>query len=79
MARKKKREEKSKTIPVEKSASSRKDIIIDSLLVMFVAILIGLAWQLYPDLSALVRGLIFLASIMVGIGVVVLRAKEIIK
>jgi len=60
-------------------SSSRKDIIYDSILVMFVAVLIGLAWQLYPDLSRLIRGLIFLASIIAGIGVVVLRTKEIIK
>ena len=79
MARKKKRDKKSKTIPVEKAASSRKDIILDSALIMFVAILIGLAWQLYPDLSALVRGLIFVAALAVGIGTVALRAKNIIK
>jgi len=65
--------------PEEVRPSSRKDIIYDSILVIFVAVLIGLAWQLYPDLSALVRRLIFLASIIIGIGVVVLRTKEIIK
>ncbi len=79
-----KRRKKTETKPARSSEgtrarSSRKDLIIDSLLIMLVALLIGLAWQLYPDLSALIRRIIFVASLAVGGGFVVLRVKEIIQ